>query len=113
MVLKEHSILTLCNLCISIQCSKLVVAIGGIEIISNLLRHVKIENTREASALIVYNISKNDKCHQGLAKRTALKALVHMCKIRVDNCRQRAMMTLSNVAANDLTQVLTRQNGTM
>ena len=113
MVLKEHSILTLCNLCISLQCSKLVSAIGGVEIISDLLSYVQIESIREASALIVYNISRNDECHQGLAKRTTLKALVHLCKSRVDNCRQRAMMTLCNLAANDLTRVLTRQNGTM
>eukprot|EP00979_Chaetoceros_neogracilis_P010837 scaffold2612_cov267-Chaetoceros_neogracile.AAC.30 len=57
------------------------------------------------SKFVIPDKNENDKCHQGLAKRTALKALVHMCKSRVDNCRQRAMMTLSNVAANDLTQM--------
>ena len=112
-LLKEHAILTLSNLGTSSQYGKLIAAIGGVETISDVLSHVDIERIQEASALILYSISRNDECHQGLAKRSTLNSVMHLCKSQVVSCRQRAMMALCNLAANDLTRTITRQNGAM
>jgi len=112
-LLKEHAILTLCNLAISPQYSKLVSDIGGVEIISDIIVHFETERIQEASVLTLYNISRNEDCHEDLSTRSTLSSLIRLCKNPSHTCRQLAMMTLCNLAANDCTRGHTRKNGAL
>lgn len=112
-LLKEHAILTLCNLAISPQYSKLVAAIGGVEIISDIIINFETKRTQEASVLTLYNISRNEDCHEDLSIRSTLTSLIRLCKNPSHTCRQLAMMTLCNLAANDCTRGHTRKNGAL